>query len=773
MKTMALLAENPLIEALGWTLVHSIWQIALGTLLALGLLAATHQKKAHVRYTLLVLVLMGICMTSAVTFVRHYNPGTVLKVMNEQIQPQTLQHEADVRLLPASLTSNLASTGNRSQESGLRLWFVSYFEKHLPALVAIWFLGFVFLFLKYVGGMVWMLRLRSIAQPVSESIQELIIKLSLKLNVARLVRGASSLKIVTPIVIGHAKPMILFPATVLTGLSAEQLETIILHELAHINRNDYLVNLIQSFLETVFFFHPGIWWLSSALRTEREHACDDMAIQGGASEMTLARSLTEMAALSLVQPRFAVAFAGNQKKLKQRIQRLIIHETMKTNFKIKAFLATIIVVVVCLVSFAYTKQKSEQELRTEQNVNNANGEEPREAASGMINQPDAMSIQNSRAELRGNHLSALQQQESNQEVAEHEPDDRQGNLSTAANASNNLARLDISAANKINSNPLPDENKPVQNVRHKTNSWGADPSIVKKFNQTDDGKLSVQTSGGSIELHGGNGSEVEVQAFVKVDGHLLKPNDPMLDELKAYYEIKIEKSGNTVIAHAKRTSYSSLWKRANISFIVFAPTRVASKLLTSGGSIQADALKGDQSLKTSGGSIRIESVTGVVDATTSGGSIQVKDQKGHLTLHTSGGSITVDKAYGTISGHTSGGGIHLTDILGEAEVSTSGGGISVIGYAEYLSASTSGGSIQADITGLSRKLELTTSGGSIRVSIPKGLGMDLDLKGNKVSIPLENFSGQTQKNAIQGKMNGGGIPVVLRTSGGGVTVSFQ
>ena len=156
--------------------------------------------------------------------------------------------------------------------TGLRLWFVSYFEKHLPALVAIWFLGFVFLFLKYVGGMVWMLRLKSIAQPVSESIQELIIKLSLKLNVARLVRGASSLKIVTPIVIGHAKPMILFPATVLTGLSAEQLETIILHELAHINRNDYLVNLIQSFLETVFFFHPGIWWLSSALRTEREHA---------------------------------------------------------------------------------------------------------------------------------------------------------------------------------------------------------------------------------------------------------------------------------------------------------------------------------------------------------------------------------------------------------------------------------------------------------------------------------------------------------------------
>lgn len=288
-----------------------------------------------------------------------------------------------------------------------------------------------------------------------------------------------------------------------------------------------------------------------------------------------------------------------------------------------------------------------------------------------------------------------------------------------------------------------------------TYSTNNDPSISKTFNMSS-GNLDVMTSGGRITTEGHAGSKVVVEAFVKQNGKVLAASDKLMSKLEEGFDMRIEKSGSTVYAHAKRKGNSMPWKRMSVAFHVKVPHDMACTLKTSGGSIKLSEVNGDQKVRTSGGSITVTDVDGELDA------------------HTSGGSITLKNIEGNVEGYTSGGRINLENVEGdEVEVKTSGGSISISGSARSVSASTSGGSIKANITGLSNKLHLSTSGGSIHAEVPDGLGMDLDLKGNSVRTDLKNFSGTSKKNYVQGSMNGGGMPVTMRTSGGSVTLSFQ
>lgn len=290
-------------------------------------------------------------------------------------------------------------------------------------------------------------------------------------------------------------------------------------------------------------------------------------------------------------------------------------------------------------------------------------------------------------------------------------------------------------------------------VEYSTND---DPSISKTFTMNGAGKLDVMTSGGRITTEGYSGNKVVVEAFVKQNGKVLAASDKLMEKLEEGFEMRLEKSGSTVYAHAKRKGNSMPWKRMSVAFHVKVPHDMECSLKTSGGSIKLSEVNGDQVLRTSGGSIK------------------VNDVKGELDVHTSGGSITLKNIDGNVEGRTSGGRINLEDVEGDVvDVKTSGGGISITGSARSLSASTSGGSIKANVSGLSKELHLSTSGGSIHAEVPGSLGMDLDLKGNSVNVNLKNFSGTSKKSYVQGEMNGGGMPVTMRTSGGSVNLDFQ
>jgi hypothetical protein len=281
------------------------------------------------------------------------------------------------------------------------------------------------------------------------------------------------------------------------------------------------------------------------------------------------------------------------------------------------------------------------------------------------------------------------------------------------------------------------------------------PYQTKEFTMADDGTLNVKTSGGSITVLGQSGSNVKVEMYVRKNGGGNFSFESDMKEALEDYRISINKEGNSVSAVAERVNGSGWKNSANISFKVYVPNKVNCDLKTSGGSIHLAKVIGNQKVNTSGGGLDLQSIRGNMTAHTSGGGIDVKNFKGELDAHTSGGSIDINEAKGSIKVHTSGGSIDLNEVYGNVD------------------ATTSGGSIDADIKEIGKFVKLHTSGGSIEATVPAGLGLDLDLKGNAVHTKLTNFSGEAKKDKIEGKLNGGGIPVNISTSGGSVSLNYS
>ncbi len=278
------------------------------------------------------------------------------------------------------------------------------------------------------------------------------------------------------------------------------------------------------------------------------------------------------------------------------------------------------------------------------------------------------------------------------------------------------------------------------------------PYLTKTFNLST-GSLYVSTSGGSIKVEGGSGNVVKVEMYVKSSKHSDEKIKEMLEE---DYEVKIGQSGSRIEAVAKRLGTNWNWNGISISFVVYTPKNFACELVTSGGSLNLSGVSGSKQLmRTSGGSIHAENISGELDVDTSGGSIHVGQLNGNLHANTSGGSINLSEIKGNINANTSGGGIQINNVQGEVY------------------ATTSGGSITANITKLEKQLVLKTSGGSVNATIPSGLSLNLDLRGNRVNTSLNNFSGESKSDRVRGTVNGGGILVELATSGGSVNLNYH
>lgn len=281
-----------------------------------------------------------------------------------------------------------------------------------------------------------------------------------------------------------------------------------------------------------------------------------------------------------------------------------------------------------------------------------------------------------------------------------------------------------------------------------------EPYRIETFDINTPGSLDVETFGGHITVKGSSTSSVRVEMYVRKDGKNLLPEDTGLDK----WNIDISQNGNSVEAIAKaENSNWNLFRNNNlsISFVVYTPREMSTKLRTSGGHIEAHALSGNQQINTSGGHLELSGLEGTIKAQTSGGHIDIADVMGDLNARTSGGHIEVRNSEGTVKVKTSGGHITLANINGSVEASTSGGGIS------------------ADLTMIEQYVDLKTSGGNVDISIPDQLGVDLNLSGSYVSTNLQNFSGNVDHHEVKGKLNGGGPVISARTSGGTVSVSFK
>jgi beta-lactamase regulating signal transducer with metallopeptidase domain len=292
-----------LIERLGWCLVHSVWHGAAVALVAAAVLRWLRRSSAQARYLTACAALVAMIVLPVVTLLwdgsrsnAELGPSiTIDQSAFESISSpdrDSRSHRIDDSLKQAQ-KATADGVPARIVEPRPRVWIA--LEPLLPWLVGAWAIGVFGLSLRLLGGWLWIqLLVRRGSRPVEERWLAALQRLQSRLRISRSVRMLEAARLQVPLAVGWLRPVILLPVTALTALSSEQLEAILAHELAHIRRFDYLVNLCQSVVETLLFYHPAAWWISDRIRAEREHCCDDCAIDVCGDRLVYARALAAL-----------------------------------------------------------------------------------------------------------------------------------------------------------------------------------------------------------------------------------------------------------------------------------------------------------------------------------------------------------------------------------------------------------------------------------------------------------------------------------------------
>ena len=306
--------SGPVADALGWTLLHALWQgfaLVLPTAVVLHLL---RHRSSDLRYRIGVLTLLTQLLTSGATFAWYYEPVVrALPIGNSPAMAQLPVHwQAITQTLP----------WHQQVQQFLQL--------HLGEFLLVYLIGVALFGLRLAGGWVYLQRLsRTATQPTTSKWAELTNKLRSAMAIRVVVRVRESARIAVPMVVGVLKPVLLLPIGLATNLSMREVEAVLAHELAHVKRHDYAVNLLQSVMEVLYFFHPALWWLSARVREEREHCCDDLAVQAIRGDgRILAQALAHIEELRLTQaitnqPALAMALATKRQQLLHRVRRML------------------------------------------------------------------------------------------------------------------------------------------------------------------------------------------------------------------------------------------------------------------------------------------------------------------------------------------------------------------------------------------------------------------------------------------------------------------
>ena len=249
---------SPILEPAAKALLHFLWQGA-----AVGILAALYfrragRESADRRYGVACLFLAAMAMAPVLTFAWFWFVASSSAGGNiGKLEPALLQ---DLPWQPA--------------------WEGAQGPAWMKFVVLAWLLGVFVLTLRVAGGWTWVrMRIRRHSGPLSDQLCRRGHEIADRLGITRSVRFVRALHIDTPCTYGWWKPVVVLPISALTNLPPAQVEAILAHELAHIARHDYLVNLLQTLIETLLFYHPAVWWLSSRIRHEREVCADVMAVE--------------------------------------------------------------------------------------------------------------------------------------------------------------------------------------------------------------------------------------------------------------------------------------------------------------------------------------------------------------------------------------------------------------------------------------------------------------------------------------------------------------
>jgi GWxTD domain-containing protein len=300
--TTALIAH-----AAGWTLLHFLWQGALVGIILACVLSLLSGRSAQPRYLAACVALVLIAILPLITFARI--------VASEHGAANGL-----IISIPLSIVGTGHSVGGPPEALPYRV--AAALDRSMPTVLVVWLAGVVLLFVRLSNGLITARRMMSAAtQLPRRDLLRVFDRLARRIEVTGPVRLLHSALVEVPTVIGWLRPVVLIPFSCLSGLSPTQVEAILAHELAHIRRRDYLVSVLQAVVEALLFYHPAVWWVSSHIRREREHCCDDLAVQYTGDALTYARALSLLEEHRSALP--AIALGANGGILTMRIKRLL------------------------------------------------------------------------------------------------------------------------------------------------------------------------------------------------------------------------------------------------------------------------------------------------------------------------------------------------------------------------------------------------------------------------------------------------------------------
>ena len=341
MNAMQLLSA-PLAQAIGWALLHLLWQAAIVAGILAAVLALLSRHSANTRYAVSCGALTLVFAMFVGTAYRAYEPPAT------PIQPTDTDIKTEVMVPVTNVPVLLANAATESWRDRA-VQFVTSAKQYLPVIVAIWLAGVIFLSSRLLVSFARARRLMQRALEANPQWQRTAKRLSDALGLRRAVRLVESASVEVPSVIGSLRPVILLPASALTGMTPEQIEMVLAHELAHIRRHDFLINLLQAVVETLMFYHPAVWWMSRRVRIERENCCDDLAIAVCGNPIQYARALTRLEELRAHAPAITVAATGGS--LLERIRRIVAERAESTS-STSRWLAAIAMLSVVIIALA-------------------------------------------------------------------------------------------------------------------------------------------------------------------------------------------------------------------------------------------------------------------------------------------------------------------------------------------------------------------------------------------------------------------------------------
>jgi beta-lactamase regulating signal transducer with metallopeptidase domain len=364
-----LISLDAFMHALGWTIVHSLWQGVLVAIAAAILLHIYRQHTAHIRYWVACGGMVTLLLATITTF------GVLLSAEKAQNTEGGVWRENS--WIVADFTT-VQTAENQSFVQEIMQSAVAFFNAHLMEISIAWLVGFLFFSTRLVVSWAILRGRRRASGLVLDSdfwqvpFQRLLQQLSERqLSIRRPVRLVAVAWTLVPLTVGWLKPVIFIPLSIMNRLSPTEVAAILAHELAHIAHRDYLLNCVQALVEAVFYYHPTVWWLSAVIRTEREMRCDAIAISlcnddkiGYAK--TLVRLQEHAQQASQPTPQLALAFGKRESSLSRRVKHLFL-SPVKSSFIMERITITSLLVA-SLFLFSFVKNQDSKKENDLQNT---------------------------------------------------------------------------------------------------------------------------------------------------------------------------------------------------------------------------------------------------------------------------------------------------------------------------------------------------------------------------------------------------------------------